>query len=181
MSRISYRHVSDSRIHQKTWKSKKASAKAEALDQKRNWSYLIMTAVEWKVVFPRQLMSLDILEDIWRLCFPLRRIWRRNLASEVRNYVYVLVYNQALIRCLAYSKDRQKYIKMENEKSKFFYGHFTKAEINNMCKNGMGSPTSSPGPEKRITKTHTNIGKIKSRKSYFSFLLWGSQCEGAIV
>ena len=61
---------------------------------------------------------------------------------------------------------------MENEKSKFFYGHFTKAEVNNMCKNGIGSPNSSPGPEKRPVKTPVKLDKIKTRKSYFLIVLF---------
>ena len=30
------------------------------------------------------------------------------------------------------------------KKSRFFYGYHSKAEVNNMCKSGMGSPKNSP-------------------------------------
>lgn len=36
-------------------------------------------------------------------------------------------------------------IAMKNEKSRFFFGHFSMAEVNKMCTNGVGSPTNSPG------------------------------------
>ena len=51
--------------------------------------------------------------------------------------------------------------------SKFWSGHFTKAEINSICKGGMGSKHSSPsGSPKNLTpqlapKTPSNTAKPK--------------------
>ena len=40
----------------------------------------------------------------------------------------------------------------DEQKSRFFYGHFSKAEINQLCKSGMGSNGQSPESSPTNTK-----------------------------
>ena len=67
-----------------------------------------------------------------------------------------------------YTLPVRAHTKEKMDRSKFFYGHFSKAEINQMCKSGMGSPksspTSSPGLKRQSIEFDNNQNEKNCKK-----------------